>query len=291
MKSPENEIPAAPFQWWYENDFEVGVVQGLSVRKLHEETTPYQKMAFFEHPFYGRLLTLDGIVQTTQYDEFIYHEMLTHVPLLGRPRAAEESEVSVLIIGGGDGGMLREVQCHDRVTRIVMIEIDEAVVHRAREFLGFHGDYDDSRLDLRFADGAAYMRSEEARNQPFDVIIIDATDPKGPSEVLYTHEFFRDVAACLRPGGATVRHLGVPGHQNVELFPHGVRVQRDVFDNAQVYRAAVPAYIGGDMAFVLSARDGEDCSRPVRPHTGRYYTPRVHEGAFALPPMWSDLLR
>ena len=290
MKSPEPKHPDAPFEWWYEHDFEIGIVQGLRARKLHEETTPYQEMQFFEHPMLGRFLVLDGIVQTTQYDEFIYPEMLTHVPLLGRPRAAEQSSAAVLIIGGGDGGMLREVQRHDWVERIVMIEIDEAVVHRTRELLGFNGDYDDPRLDLRFADGAAFMGSEEVRKAPFDVIIIDATDPKGPSEVLYTHEFFRDVKSCLLPGGATVRHLGVPGHQRQELFPHGVGVQADVFGNAQVYRAAVPAYMGGDMAFVLSSRDGEDCSRPLRQHSGRYYTPRMHEAAFALPPMWSDLL-
>lgn len=285
MKSPENRAPSSP-GWYFEWDFDVGVVQGIAARLLYEEETPYQKLQVYEHDFFGRVLVLDDIVQTTQYDEFIYHEMLTHVPLLGRPAAG--GEAAVLIVGGGDGGMLREVQKHDWVRRIVMVELDEAVVRVCNRYLGFQGDYDDPRLELRFEDGAAYLRKEETRARPFDVVILDITDPHGPAEALYSEAFCADARACLAPGGAVVRHLGVPGHQDPRVFSEGVRAHRAAFGNAQVYRAAIPAYIGGDMAFVLSTLDGSDARRPQRPLHARYYNPDIHQAAFALPAWWQE---
>ncbi|MBE7557413.1 polyamine aminopropyltransferase [bacterium] len=289
MKSPD-AAPSAPagLEWYSEWDFDVGVAQAIFARKLHEEETPYQKLLVYEHAFLGRLLVLDDIIQTTQYDEFIYHEMLTHVPLLGRPAAAAQTDASVLIVGGGDGGMLREVQKHDWISRIVMVELDEAVIRVCKEYLGFHGDYSDPRLELLIADGAAYMRDPATRARPFDVIILDITDPRGPSEALYTEAFCADIRACLKPDGAVVRHLGVPGHQTPEILAQGVAVHRAAFGNAQVYRAATPAYIGGDMAFVVSTMDGASCRHPQRQLEARYYNPDIHQAAFALPRWWKE---
>ncbi len=289
MKSPD----AAPgsrggMEWYREWDFDIEVTQAIHARKLYQEQTPYQKVVVYEHNFLGRLLVLDDIVQTTQYDEFIYHEMLTHVPLLGRPVARHQADASVLIVGGGDGGMLREVQKHAWVKRIVMVELDEAVVRVCQEYLGFQGDYGDPRVQLLIADGAAYMREPETRRRPFDVIILDITDPRGPSEALYTEAFCADIGACMKPDGAVVRHLGVPGHQKPEILAEGVAVHRAAFGNAQVYRAATPAYIGGDMAFVVSTMDGSSCRQPQRELEGRYYNPDMHQAAFALPRWWRE---
>ncbi|GIX48332.1 MAG: polyamine aminopropyltransferase [Candidatus Tectimicrobiota bacterium] len=272
--------------WWYEHDFFVGIRQGLQVRLLYTERSPYQKIEVYEHALLGRILVLDDILQTTQADEFVYHEMLAQVPLLGQ----REAPVSVLIIGGGDGGVLREVLRHAWVQRVVMVEIDERVVRVAAEYLGINGNYDDPRVELRFEDGSAYVRSAAARAQPFDAVIIDATDPiLGPGEALFSRQFFADVRACLAPAGVMVRHLGNPAYQR-EIFRTGVRWVHEVFGSVQVYRAAIPTYLGGDMAFVLSTNDGHSCQEPRLALRGRYYNHAVHRAAFVLPTWWQEVM-
>src|SRR5690606_23586133 len=149
--------------------------QSLSVdRLLYDSKTEHQRIRVFENARFGRVLTLDGIVQTTEGDEFIYHEMLAHVPIL-----AHGSARRVLIIGGGDGGMAREVLRHRSVERVTMVEIDAGVVEFAKKYLPnlSAGAFDDPRLDLVIADGAAYVAETDER---FDVIIVDSTDPIGP---------------------------------------------------------------------------------------------------------------
>ncbi len=166
--------------WWYERDCDTLVRQGLLVRKLHRSRTAHQEVEILEHNRLGRILVLDGILQTTQADEFIYHEMISHVGLLGRNAASDPSHrASVLIIGGGDGGTLREVLLHPWVARVVMVEIDGEVVELCKEHLGIHGDYTDPRVTLRIEDGAGYLLSAEARRDPFDAILVDSTDPHG----------------------------------------------------------------------------------------------------------------
>jgi spermidine synthase len=275
-------------EWWNEYDFQVQIRLGLKMRLLHTETTPYQQLDIYEHDLLGRVLVLDNIIQTTQGDEFIYHEMLTHVPLLGQRRVAG-SDVSVLIIGGGDGGVLREVLRHDWVTRVVMVELDEAVIHSTAKYLGINGDYGDSRVQLLIDDGSAYIQSPEGQSRPFDTIIIDAPDPIGPGEALFTGDFFRDVRACLTPAGVMVRQIGVPIYQQ-DVFELGVERVRQRFGTVDVYRAAIPTYMGGDMAFVMSSKDGHTCTQPRIDFSGRYYNPAVHAAAFALPTWWQDMI-
>jgi spermidine synthase len=275
-------------EWWNEYDFQVQTRLGLKMRLLHAETTPYQELAVYEHDLLGRVLVLDNILQTTQGDEFVYHEMLTHVPLLGR-QATPGAETAVLIIGGGDGGVLREVLRYPWVVRVVMVELDEAVIRVTEEYLGINGDYRDPRVQLLIEDGSTYVRSPQVQARPFDVIIIDATDPVGPGEALFTPTFFRDVQACLTPAGVMVRHVGVPAYQR-PVLQTGVERVRQVFGTVEVYRAAVPTYIGGDMAFLLSTKDGHSCRQPHAKFTGRYYNAAVHEAAFALPTWWEEII-
>ncbi len=276
-----------PTELWHEHDFGTGIRPGFDVRRLYAETTPYQQLEVFEHDYLGRMLILDGIVQTTTADEFIYHEMMVHVPLLGRPAAAEPA--SVLIIGGGDGGVLREVLRHECVRRVVMVEIDAAVVEACKKYIGIHGDYDDPRAELVIGDGFAYVKSPEVRAQPFDVAIVDSTDPIGPSQTLFTEEFVSDLAACLSPDGVMTRQAGVPFVQRDELPGAAAQVAR-IFGAAEVYRAAIPTYNGGDMAFVAGVKGGGTLRAPRRELRGRYYSPEVHTAAFALPAFWQELL-
>jgi spermidine synthase len=262
-------VASSAAEWWNEDDFQMQIRLGLKMRLLHTETTPYQQLEVYEHDVLGRVLVLDDIIQTTQGDEFIYHEMLTHVPLLGGLFAIR-GDVAVLIIGGGDGGVLREVLRHDWVTRVVMVELDEAVIRTAAKYLAIHGDYQDPRVQLLIDDGSAYVRSPEARTQPFDVIIIDAPDPVGPGEALFTTSFFRDVRACLTPSGVMLRQIGVPMYQQ-EVFKLGVARVRDIFDN-------------------MGCNDGSACRQPCIDFTGRYYNRAIHTSAFALPTWWQEMM-
>lgn len=254
-------------------------------RVLFDTETGQQRLVLVDNPIFGRMLSLDGVTQVTERDEFVYHEMLTHVPMLAHGNAR-----SVLIIGGGDGGILREVLRHPTVERATMVEIDAGVVDFSREWLPSvsNGAFDDPRLNLVIADGAAFVRDTQDR---FDVVIIDSTDPIGPGEVLFTDSFYGHVQRLLNPGGVVVTQNGVPFLQGDELRGT-MRAFRALFQVATCYLVTVPTYTGGAMALgfgtddrgllevsetVLAERLAKLDFRPG------YYTPAVHRGAFALP--------
>jgi spermidine synthase len=273
--------------WFSEWDFDRGQRLQVLVTPLYSEKTPYQEMQVLEHVHLGRVLVLNGIIQTTVADEFVYHEMMAHVPILGRPR---REALSVLIIGGGDGGVLREVLRHAFVQRVVMVEIDGAVIEACKKYLGFHGDYQDPRVELRIGDGAAYVRDSGARGRPFDVAIVDSTDPVGPGERLFTESFVADLAGCLAPDGVMVRQAGIPFLQ-VDEMPEAHRLCARAFGAAEVFRAGIPTYQGGEMAFVAARRSGGSLREPGGTLRGRFYNPEVHRAAFALPEFWLARLR
>ncbi len=262
-------------------------------RVLFEGRSENQHVAVVENGTFGRTLYLDGVLQTSERDEFIYHEMLTHLPILAHGNAA-----SVLIIGGGDGGMLEEALKHRSVETVTMVEIDPSVVAMCREHLpSISGDaFDDPRLDLVFADGVDFVRSTEKR---FDVAIIDSTDPIGPGEVLFTETFYQGGKRILKDGGILVTQNGVPFVQGDELT-QSVRLLKSLFADASCYMATVPGYVGGPMAFGWGT-DIEDLRRmpldvlerrfaKADIETG-YYTPEVHQAAFALPGYILDLIK
>ncbi len=252
---------------------------------LHEVRTEHQHLVIFENPRMGRVMALDGVIQTTEADEFIYHEMLTHVPILAHGAARK-----VLIIGGGDGGMLREVSKHRSVEQITMVEIDGTVVEMCKEFLPEHskGAYDDPRLKLVIDDG---MRFVATTDEKFDVIISDSTDPIGPGEVLFSENFYQACRRCLNDGGILVTQNGTPFMQLDGVETTAGRMN-GLFADWHFYMAAVPTYIGGAMTFAWGATNGGlrnlplDTLRQRFAGSGivtRYYNPEVHLGAFALP--------
>lgn len=252
---------------------------------LHEVRTEHQHLVIFENPRMGRVMALDGVIQTTEADEFIYHEMLTHVPILAHGLAKR-----VLIIGGGDGGMLREVSKHRSVEHITMVEIDGTVVEMCKEFLPNHskGAYDDPRLNLVIDDGMRFVATTEEK---FDVIISDSTDPIGPGEVLFSDNFYQACRRCLNDGGILVTQNGTPFMQLAEVQTTASRMN-GLFADWHFYQAAVPTYIGGAMTFAWGSTDAAyrklplDTLRQRFAGSGivtRYYNPEVHLGAFALP--------
>ncbi|MEM7403662.1 MAG: polyamine aminopropyltransferase [Pseudomonadota bacterium] len=269
-----------------------GYGQELAVEEIYfEHRTDHQHLVIFRNPVFGRVMALDGIVQTTERDEFIYHEMLAHVPILAHGAAAE-----VLIVGGGDGGMLREVSKHAGVRAVTQVEIDASVIEMSREYLPQHsaGAFDDPRLNLVIADGYAFVRDTEAR---FDVIIVDSTDPIGPGEQLFTRDFHAACKRCLRPGGIVVTQNGVVFLQTDELRETAVNFAA-LYADWHFYAAAVPTYVGGLMVFGFAT--DEPAHHRVTVSTleerataiaTRYYTPDIHKAAFALPRYVQDVLR
>ena len=267
--------------------------QEFSVDKLYfENKTDHQHLVIFENAMFGRVMALDGIIQTTEADEFIYHEMLTHVPLLGHGNVKD-----VLIVGGGDGGMLREVCKHPTVERITQVEIDDKVIEMCKEFLPNHsaGAYDDPRVDIVIDDGARFVNTTERR---FDVIISDSTDPIGPGGALFTTDFYADCKKCLKPGGILVAQNGVAYMQMDEVVTTNKRLQAHFKENT-FYSAAIPTYIGGIMTFAW-ATDNTDVrnvslevleQRFKAANIGtKYYNPAIHKASFALPQYILDAL-
>jgi len=253
---------------------------------LYEMQTKHQHLVLFQHKFFGKVLMLDGATQVTTHDEFIYHEMMTHVPILAHGKARE-----VLIIGGGDCGIAEEVLKHKSVKRLTQVEIDASVVEFSKEhFPEFTKPVlSDKRFDLVIDDGMNYVAKTDRR---FDVIIVDSTDPQGPGKVLFSKEFYAACKRCMAKGGVMVTQNGVPIFQPEELTV-GIAKFRRLFADGSCYIAAIPTYIGGHMAMGW-ATDNKNL-RKVSEQTiatryaraGRfatkYWTPAVHKAAFALP--------
>ncbi|MCW8157476.1 polyamine aminopropyltransferase [Stutzerimonas stutzeri] len=272
------------------SDFQETLYEGYGQRfqvdkLLHEVRTGHQHLVIFENARMGRVMALDGVIQTTEADEFIYHEMLAHVPILAHGLARR-----VLIIGGGDGGILREVARHRDIESITMVEIDGAVVDVCKEFLPNHsaGTFDDPRLRLVIEDGMRFVASTEEK---FDVIISDSSDPVGPGEVLFSEDFYQACRRCLNEGGIFVAQNGTPFMQLGEVQTTARRLH-GLFADWHFFQAAVPTYIGGAMTFAWGACSAENRKLPLETllqrYAGsgivtRYYNPHVHLGAFALP--------
>lgn len=256
-----------------------------------EDKSEHQHIIIFHNSKFGRVMALDGIIQTTEKDEFIYHEMLTHVPIFAHG-AAEK----ILIIGGGDGGMLRETLRHNSVKSVTMVEIDKAVVDMCVQYLPRHsqGAFDDPRLNLVIADGARFVAETKDK---FDIIIVDSTDPIGPGEVLFQLAFYENCHNIMNDNGIIVTQNGVAFMQPDEV-KNTHKCFSQIFNDHHFYVAAVPTYIGGDMTFgwgsdSLQHRKIELDTLKQRFEKAnfktRYYNPEVHMGCFALPQYIVDL--
>jgi spermidine synthase len=257
-----------------------------AARVLYETHTEHQDLVLFEHTHFGKVLMLDGATQVTTRDEFIYHEMMSHVPILAHGRARE-----VLIVGGGDCGIAEEVLKHKAVARLTQVEIDASVLTFSREhFPEFTGPvFADPRFESVIDDGMNYVATTDRR---FDVIIVDSTDPQGPGKVLFSYDFYAACKRCLTEGGVMVTQNGVPFFQPDELIS-SVGHFRRLFADARCYVAAIPTYVGGHMAMGWATDDAG--LRRLPPDTlaahyraagafaTKYWTPEVHAASFALP--------
>jgi spermidine synthase len=260
-------------------------------RVLYEMQTEHQHLVLFEHPFFGKMLMLDGATQVTSKDEFVYHEMMTHVPIFahGNPR-------EVLIVGGGDCGIAEEVLKHKSVRRLTQVEIDASVVEFSKEhFPEFTKPVlTNKRFDLVIDDGMNYVAKTDRR---FDIIIVDSTDPLGPGKVLFSEKFYAACRRCMAKGGLLITQNGVPIFQAGELTATISRF-RKLFADGYCYVAAIPTYVGGHMAMGWATDDSRLRHASVKTIAARYkkagsfptqyWTPEVHVAAFALPRFIAD---
>ncbi len=251
---------------------------------LHSEQTAFQKLEVFDHAHFGRVLVLDGLIQTTQSDEFCYHEMLVHPAL-----TSLEKVERVLIIGGGDGGTLRRVLEHDP-SEVVMCEIDQRVIEVCREFMPdiAGGSFNDPRVRVEIGDGAAFVSDQE---NAFDAIVIDGSDAIGPAAVLFSQDFYVSCRRALRSDGVLVTQSGSPMFQLDEFRIAFGNLNR-TFETVEPYLSFVPTYPG-----VLWSYMAATGSKPVsmtsplvvrlrleqRGISTRFYNAELHAGVFALP--------
>jgi len=264
------ESPAPGVEFAYEGEL------------LHAEDSRFQHIDIYEHPTFGRTLVLDGAVQTSERDEFLYHEMLVHVPMLSHPEPKR-----VLVIGGGDGGTLRRVLEHPTVTEAVMVEIDERVTELSREYFpSIGGDvWDDPRATVLFDDGNAYIHAD---GEPFDVIIVDSSDPVGPGIVLFEVPFFRRCYERLTDDGFYSAQTGSAFYFQGEVNMAYTNA-RAAFPDVRLYLGHVTTYPGTLWSYLLAGDDVEvDAPAALarsaeRKISARYWNPEIHAAAFALP--------
>ena len=259
-------------------------------KQLYSGESEFQKIAIFESKEFGRFFTLDGYMMLTEKDEFIYHEMITHVPMAVHPNVE-----TALIIGAGDGGVVRELARYAGIKMIDMVEIDEMVVEVCRKYLPQTAcSLDDERLTIHYEDGLKFIRRCEDK---YDLIIVDSTDPFGPGEGLFTKEFYGNCFKALKSDGVMVNQHESPFYpDDAAAMKRAHKRIIESFDISRVYQAHIPTYPSGHWLFGFASKK----RHPVRDLKSkewnslgiktRYYNTNLHRGAFYLPSYVSDLL-
>lgn len=254
-------------------------------KTLHQEETPFQSLAVLDTEQFGRMLVLDNVIQTTVRDEFVYHEMMAHVAL-----NTHALPKKVLVIGGGDGGVVREVVKHRSVEKVVHCEIDGAVIEASRKYLPeISCALDDPRVDIVIDDGIKHVREHK---KTYDVIIVDSTDPVGPAEGLFSASFYRSIYEALNEDGLFVAQTESPFF-NRDLIPRLYKDISAVFPVTRLFLACVPTYPGGLWTFTMGSKRYDPLEVDIAgiPQMDtKYYSPAVHRSCFVLPPFVEELL-
>jgi spermidine synthase len=277
--------------WFYETAYPETTI-GLKIKeKLYTGKSKFQKIEFMDTDSFGRMLVLDGVVQATVRDEFIYHEMIAHVPLCAHPDPRQ-----VLIIGGGDGGVVREVIKHPNIAKVTLVEIDSKVIELCKKYLPETAQaLDDPKVEVRCEDGAKFIADKTA---VYDVVIVDSSDPVGPSTVLFAEEFYRCLSNSLKKDGMLIRQSG-SSFLLQEPLKQVYQTIHKVFQYTTLYTAAIPTYIGGFFTFVYASQsiaptrfDSSLIAERYARMSGKtgYYNPAMHQASFALPNYLEELM-
>jgi spermidine synthase len=264
--------PYAPIQYSYEVS-----------RILYSGKSRFQEIMVFENPFFGRVLVLDGVVQITERDEFFYHEMLVHVVMHSHPDPKR-----VVVIGGGDGGTVREVLKHKSVEKVYFVEIDEDVINVSKKFFpSVASGMKDKRVQIKCMDGAEFVKGRKA---DIDLVIVDSTDIVGFAKSLFTRKFFRSVEGCLTPDGMFVS-LSESLHFHKEIVVQVQETMRSVFPVVDLYAAPIATYAGNWWTFSVGSMglNPREIRRKARINA-KYYSPEIHRCAFLPESMYRKLL-
>ncbi|HKN19503.1 MAG TPA: polyamine aminopropyltransferase [Dissulfurispiraceae bacterium] len=265
--------PYAPIQYVY----------GVE-KVLHKSKSDFQEIMVIENPYFGKILVLDGVVQITERDEFFYHEMLVHVVMHAHPNPR-----NIIVIGGGDGGTVREVLKHDSVEKVYFIEIDEEVINISRIFFpSVACGVDDRRVEIKCMDGAEFVKG---RDSDIDVVIVDSTDIIGFAKSLFTVEFFKSVKDCLTDEGMFVT-LSESLHFHKDIVVEVQEAMRLIFPNVDLYTAALATYAGNWWTFSAASKR-HDLRSIRRPYTidTKFYSDEIHQQAFMPPKMYEKLMQ
>ncbi|TSB44966.1 spermidine synthase [Alkalicoccobacillus porphyridii] len=272
--------------WYTEKQTERFGITAKIKRTLHTEKTDFQQLDMIETEEFGNMLVLDGMVMTTEKDEFVYHEMVAHVPLFTHPNPKH-----VLVVGGGDGGVIREVLKHPSVEKATLVEIDGKVVEYSKKYLPtIAGALDDERVDVQIADG--FMHIAQSENE-YDVIMVDSTEPVGPAVKLFEKGFYEGISKALNEDGVFVAQTDNPWFQQ-ELIRNVYKDIKEIFPITRVYTANIPTYPSGLWTFTIGSKKhdplevSEDRFHEI---DSKYYTKDIHRAAFALPKFVGDLLK
>jgi spermidine synthase len=276
---------------WFTEEHTEDVRFSIKIEKtLHTEQTEFQRIDVFESKEFGRCLTLDGLMMVTEKDEFIYHDMIVHVPMATNPNIKK-----VLVIGAGDGGTVRELTRYTGIEHIDLVEIDERVVCVCREYLPqLACKFDDPRVTMHFEDGLRFIRTRE---NEYDLIIVDSTDPFGPGEGLFTKEFYGNCYKALNETGILVNQHESPYYEkDAEAMKRAHKRIVEFFPVCDVYQAHIPTYPSGHWLFGFASKKYDpiadldaDAWNALGLKTG-YYNTRLHVGSFALPNYVIELL-
>jgi len=254
----------------------------LQVKKvLYRGRSKFQDVLVFESTNHGNVLVLDGVIQVTEKDEFAYQEMMAHIPLFAHPNPE-----NVLVIGGGDGGILREIAKHPGVKQIFICEIDGDVIKYSKQYLpGLAVGYDDPRVTVKIMDGAIFM--DENQNN-FDVIITDSSDPIGPASVLFETPFYNSMHRSLRAGGIVCTQ-----GENIWLHLDIIRPLMDsikeTYATVEYAYTTIPTYPSGQIGFIIAGKSAGSAKKPLKVPTAeqtaslKYYSSEIHEASFVLP--------
>ncbi|MBE6052117.1 MAG: polyamine aminopropyltransferase [Clostridium sp.] len=276
---------------WYTEEHSKDVRFSIKVNKqIYTKESKFQRIDILESEEFGRILTLDGLIMVTEKDEFIYHEMITHVPMAVNPNIKK-----VLVIGGGDGGCVRELTRYKSIEEIHMVEIDEEVVKACREYIRKTAcALDDERVKLFYQDGLRFVRTKE---NEYDLIIVDSTDPFGPGEGLFTKEFYGNCYKALTEDGILVNQ-----HESDYYTDYANSMKRahkriqEIFPVCEIYQAHIPTYPSGHWLFgfaskkfepIIGLREEEWNNLNIKT---KYYNTKLHKGAFALPNYVNEMM-
>ncbi|MDC3416802.1 spermidine synthase [Aquibacillus salsiterrae] len=270
--------------WFTEKQTEQFGITAKVNKTYHTEKTDFQQLVMIETAEWGNMLVLDGMVMTTEKDEFVYHEMVAHVPLFTHPNPKH-----VLVVGGGDGGVIREVLKHKSVEKATLVEIDGKVIEYSKKYLpDIAGELDNPRVEVKVDDGFMHIAKSD---KAYDVIMVDSTEPVGPAVNLFSKGFYAGISKALKDDGIFVAQTDNPWFK-ADLIKQVYNDVKEIFPVTRLYTANIPTYPSGLWTFTL----GSKIHDPLKVKDERftemetnYYTSELHFASFALPKFVKDL--